>query len=213
MITIKNFQVINLGSVQFYQTSPHPHLTVIETKYLSEITTAIEIVLCNKTVSSPSNKWIKCDTEITAEICLNDMVYHVLINADRSARPTLVMHATDDSGREMTTQYLSMLSRCLAIESFDGHDKAILLRRAEYLSQTEETLFSYIHFLNVAEYCSNIDAIPGKPLLIKHFLEYLDEATEMEGLIHRTLALKRQILIVTLPTKKEILNRWIGEQA
>lgn len=219
-MTIQKIQIINFGSVQFFQNSLNPHLTVIETKYLSEITTAIEMVLCNKVVSSLPNEWIKSDTEIIAEICINDMIYHVFINTDSSPLPTLNLRVTDDSGREMTTQYLSMLSRNLdpdMIESFDGHDKSILLRPDKHLSQTEETLFSYICFLSVAEFCSNIDAIQNqhyakKPLLIKHFLEYLDEATEMGDLIHRTLALKHQIILVTLPIKKEILNKWIGDQ-
>lgn len=65
------------------------------------------------------------------------------------------------------------------------------------LSQTEEKLFLYVCFLNIAEFWNNIES--------------LDESTEIGNLIKRTLTLNRQVIITTLPIEKEILNRWIGD--
>lgn len=85
-----------------------------------------------------------------------------------------------------------------------------------FLSQTEEKLFLYICFLNIAEFWNDIESIRNlhnvtKPLLIKNFLEYLDESAEIENLIKRTLTLNRQVIIATLPIEKETLNKWIGD--
>ena len=87
---------------------------------------------------------------------------------------------------------------------------------AQAISQTEEKLFLYICFLNIAEFWNDIESIRNlhnvtKPLLIKNFLEYLDESAEIENLIKRTLTLNRQVIIATLPIEKETLNKWIGD--
>ncbi len=102
----------------------------------------------------------------------------------------------------------------------DGSFKAFSLGIDDdiYLSETEEKLFLYICFLNIAEFWSDIEAIRNlhnvnKPLLIKNFIEYLDESVEINNLIKRTLALNRQIIIVTLPVANEKLNEWIGERS
>ena len=78
-------------------------------------------------------------------------------------------------------------------------------------------MFFYLCFLNIAEFWSDIESIRNlhhieKPLLIKNFLEYLDESAEIEKLIKRTIALGRQVIIVTLPIQKEILKKWIGDK-
>ena len=80
-----------------------------------------------------------------------------------------------------------------------------------HLSLTEEKLFLYLCFLNIAEFWEKFEKIRDmhhekKPLLIKNFLEFLDETTNVEGLILRTLRLDRQVLILTLPKRKENNN-------
>jgi len=84
------------------------------------------------------------------------------------------------------------------------------------LSETEEKLFLFICFLNIAEFWSDIESIRNlhhieKPLLIKNFIEYLDESVDIENLIKRTVMLGRQVIIVTLPFQNEVLNKWIGD--
>ncbi len=79
------------------------------------------------------------------------------------------------------------------------------------LSQTDEKLFLYICFLNVAEFWSHIVSARNihhinKSLLVKNFVEYLDKTVCIENLINRTLMLKRQIIIVTMPMKKKRIN-------
>ncbi len=72
------------------------------------------------------------------------------------------------------------------------------------LSETEEKLFFYTCFLNVAEFWADTEKIRNlhhevKPLLIRNFLEFMDESTDISALIARTNKLQRQIIILTLP--------------
>ncbi len=67
-MTIKEITVSNYGSIHFFQTSFSHQITVVETRQLSEVSEAIEIVLCSKTVSSLPCEWVRSDTEIKAEV-------------------------------------------------------------------------------------------------------------------------------------------------
>ena len=288
MVTIQEITVINFGSIRFFQTLFNPKITVVETIHLSEVLATMQIVLCNKTVSFLPDEWVRSDTEIKAEVCVNEDTFYILAKADFSTSRVLVLHATDDQEHDLTHQYLSLLSHCLeqdTVENFDGSDKLIPLRlcwyrnnedyeplgklpiNSEYiamtktfraslakyiktfepeqinnkknykvavksdgrfrvfypgingdvfLSQTDEKLFLYVCFLNIAEFWNNIESIRNlhnvtKPLLIKNFIEYLDESAEIGNLIRRTLTLNRQVIITTLPIEKEILNKWIED--
>lgn len=84
------------------------------------------------------------------------------------------------------------------------------------LSQTEEKLFWYICFLNIAEFWEDIEKIRDmhyekKPLLIKNFLEFLDQSTDMDSLIVRTVQLDRQVIILTLPIQETIKKKWVDK--
>jgi len=83
------------------------------------------------------------------------------------------------------------------------------------LSETEEKLFLYICFLNVAEFWEDVEKIRDmhhekKPLLIKNFLEFLDQTTDIHGLISRTINLRRQVILLTLPMDKQTKKKWMG---
>lgn len=85
-----------------------------------------------------------------------------------------------------------------------------------YLSETEEKLFLYLCFLNIAEFWTDIEKIRDlhhekKPLLIQNFLEYLDKSTDISGLIARTNKLQRQVIILSSPLDEEQKKKWIGE--
>ena len=72
------------------------------------------------------------------------------------------------------------------------------------LSETEEKLFLYTCYLNVVKFWDNIQKIRNihyekKPLLIKHFLEFLDQSADINSLVTRTKRLGRQVILVTLP--------------
>lgn len=82
------------------------------------------------------------------------------------------------------------------------------------LSETEEKLFLYICFLNIAQFWEDVEKIHDmhhekKPLLIKNFLEFLDQTTDIHDLVSRTIALGRQVIILTLPMDKK--KKWIGD--
>ena len=84
------------------------------------------------------------------------------------------------------------------------------------LSETEEKLFLYICFLNIAKFWTDIERIRDlhhekKPLVIWNFLEYLDESTDISALVARTVKLHRQIIILTLPLAGELKKEWSGQ--
>lgn len=70
------------------------------------------------------------------------------------------------------------------------------------LSETEERLFLYICFLNLAEFWQDFEAMRNihhakKPLIVQNFLEYLDEDTDLSRLKSRTEQLRRQVILFT----------------
>lgn len=86
-----------------------------------------------------------------------------------------------------------------------------------YLSETEEKLFLYICFLNATEFWADIEKIRDlhhekKPLVIRNFLEFLDESTDVSALLARTGKFQRQILILTLPLDESEKEKWIGKE-
>ena len=85
-----------------------------------------------------------------------------------------------------------------------------------HLSETEKRLFSYICFLNVAEFWAGFEKMRDlhhekKPLLIQNFLEFLDESADISSFIVRTQKLHRQIIILTSPMDEELKKKWMGE--
>ena len=71
-----------------------------------------------------------------------------------------------------------------------------------FLSATEEKLYLYLCFLNLAEFWAGFEKLRNlhyekKPLLIQNFLEFLDESADISRLLARTRSLQRQILIFT----------------
>jgi hypothetical protein len=85
------------------------------------------------------------------------------------------------------------------------------------LSETEEKLFRYICFLNVAEFWAGFEKIRDlhhekKPLVLQNFLEYLDESTDISALITRTIKLQRQMIILTLPISEAVKKKWTEKE-
>lgn len=81
------------------------------------------------------------------------------------------------------------------------------------LSETEEKLFRYICFLNVAEFWAGFEKIRDlhhekKPLVIQNFLEFLDASADIRALVARTHLLQRQIIILTLPLSEDMKKKW-----
>jgi hypothetical protein len=84
------------------------------------------------------------------------------------------------------------------------------------LSETEEKLFLYICFLNIAKFWTDIERIRDlhhekKPLVIWNFLEFLDESTDISALVARTVKLHRQIIILTLPLAGKLNKKWSSQ--
>lgn len=280
-MTINKITVINFGAIRFFETSLNEQISVIETKHISELLKGFDIILCNKTVSSFPSNWVRSDTEIAAEVCIDNVVYYVNAKPNSSVSSELSVYATDVNGYIMTKQYLSLLSHCSeqdTIEYFDGCDKTLPLRLSWYhnsedykpygklgensnriattktfrsnlvkyiksfksepinnkkqhnitlrkngqfeishlgsdkrscLSITDKKIFLYICFLNIVKFWSNIESVRNlhkvdKPLLVKNFLEHLDESVEIEKLIKRSLMLKRQIIFIMSCIEKEV---------
>lgn len=71
------------------------------------------------------------------------------------------------------------------------------------LSESEQRLFGYLCFLRTAEFWRGFEEIRNlhgvkKPLLIRNFLERLDESIDVRELFQRTAQLNRQLIILTI---------------
>ncbi|MBQ5656912.1 MAG: hypothetical protein IIV14_05755 [Bacteroidaceae bacterium] len=279
-ITIRNF-----GSVCFYHANLDTELNVIDARCISELSTALEFILCSKTPQSVPAVWVHDDTDITAGVLMDDILYTACATTDQDR---LQLTVTDPTGADITDTYRYALAHCPeqdAVEHFDGQNKTLPMQlylyrncgehdlgadlsdrtaqladtqtfrshlarylktfRPEpincrkkyqaalnsqgkfevvdpglsgevYLSETEEKLFLYICFLNITEFWMDIERIRDlhhekKPLLIRNFLEYLDESADISSLIARTLKTKRQVILMTPPLDKETKKKWIDE--
>lgn len=269
---IKRITVVAFGSVEFFSESFNPELNVIETPFPSQLSAAIEILLCNRPAPNLCSFNINNKTRIFAEVLLENEPFFVNASPLAENFNTLSLSACDKNGNDATDFYLYSLLHCAEqdfCESFNGRDDLLphrlclyrdgnksLLDRTNYiirtasfrahlaqyirnfkpqpinckknylltinkegnfevtdpngtvlphLSETEHRLFSYICFLNVAEFWDEIEKKRNmhrkrKPLLIKNLLEFLDPCAEIDGLVKRTLQLNRQALLLTLPS-------------
>ncbi|MBP3369426.1 MAG: hypothetical protein J6L85_01630 [Clostridia bacterium] len=71
-----------------------------------------------------------------------------------------------------------------------------------YLSETEQKLFSYLCFLRTVEFWSGFEDLRNfngvkKPLIIRNFLERLDESVDTDALIRRASELGRQVIVIS----------------
>lgn len=283
---IKRITVKNFGLVGFYDAVLTSELNVLDTFFMSEISTAIELVLCSKVLSEHHDVGVRDDTLITAEVLVAESSYYIELKP--TVEGLLKLTALDDKEKDVTDFYRTLISHCTeqdTIDNFDGRDNSFPLRlcwykgcdgyeipkdlhsRSNYvistktfrshliryiktfepepinniknykatinnqgkfeveypgvsdeipLSETEEKLFWYICFLNVAEFWEDIEKIRDlhhekKPLLIKNFLEFLEQSTDIDSLIVRTVQLGRQVIILTLPMQETIKKKWMGE--
>lgn len=72
-----------------------------------------------------------------------------------------------------------------------------------FLSESEQTLFRYLCFLKTAEFWQGFEELRNihsvkKPILIKDFLERLDETVDTQDMLERTRQLNRQIIVLTV---------------
>ena len=72
-----------------------------------------------------------------------------------------------------------------------------------FLSESEQTLFRYLCFLRTAEFWQGFEELRNlhgvkKPILIRDFLERLDESIDMQDILERTKRLNRQVIMLTI---------------
>ena len=84
---------------------------------------------------------------------------------------------------------------CYSVRYRDSEDMPVLL------SETENTLFRYLSFLNTARFWSEFESIRNmhsikKPFIIKDFLERIDEAVDTRELLMRTMEQGRQVIVL-----------------
>ena len=283
---IKRITVRNFGSVQFYDTVLNSDLNILDTRFTTEISTAIELLLCSK--SFRQNVCVNEATLITSEVLIDENLYFAEIKPNTANTKGLKITVKDVNGNDKTDFYQNTMSHCTeqdAIEDFDGQDTSLPMRLCWYkgcddcdvpndlyvrtnfvvgtktfrsylmryikafkpepinnkknyiisinkqgkfevmysdvcgeinLSQTEEKLFRYICFLNIAEFWEDIENVRNihhekKPLLVKNFIDFLDESTDINSLIARTVQLGRQVIILALPMQETIKKKWMGE--
>ena len=97
---IKRITVKNFGSVEFYDTVLTSKLNILDTLFTSEISTAIELVLCSKALQEHHVIGVQDDTLITAEVLVAENSYYIEL------KPTdeglLKLTALDDKEKDVT---------------------------------------------------------------------------------------------------------------
>ena len=127
---IKRITISNFGAVRHCDIALAPEINLLDTQHISEISIAIEFILCSKVRQVVPPNWVRTDTHLTAEILINNAVYTVDATPHEDQ---LTLAVIDANGNNMTACYRNMLSHCLeqdAVESFDGQDKT-RFRRCE----------------------------------------------------------------------------------
>ena len=130
---IKRITVKNFGSVTFYDTDLTSKLNILDTLFTSEISTAIELVLCSKVLQEHHVIGVRDDTLITAEVLVAESSYYIEL------KPTdeglLKLTALDDKEKDVTDFYRTLISHCTeqdTIDNFDGRDDSFPLRLCWY---------------------------------------------------------------------------------
>ena len=71
------------------------------------------------------------------------------------------------------------------------------------LSESEQVLFRYLCFLKTAEFWQGFEELRNlndvkKPILVKNFIERLDESIDIQDVLERTKRLNRQVIMLTI---------------
>ena len=130
---IKRITVKNFGSAEFYDTVLTSKLNILDTLFTSEISTAIELVLCSKALQERPGIGVRDDTLITAEVLVAGSSYYIEL------KPTdeglLKLTTLDDREKDVTDFYRTLISHCTeqdTIDNFDGRDDSFPLRLCWY---------------------------------------------------------------------------------
>lgn len=124
-ITLRDF-----GSVLFYDAQLTPQLNILDSRYSSELSEAIRLLLCSKT--SVPRGWVMPTTRLTAEVICQDYVYMASVTFQEGAA---VLTAHNSDGNDRTDAYRAALSHCPeqdAVEHFDGQDRTLPMRLCWY---------------------------------------------------------------------------------
>ena len=126
---IKRITVKNFGSVEFYDTVLTSKLNILDTLFTSEISTAIELVLCSKALQEHNVIGVRDDTLITAEVLVAESIYYIEL------KPTdeglLKLTALDDKEKEfLFTMFAEMKNAVFAdyqlVDYINGNLKKLI---------------------------------------------------------------------------------------
>ena len=130
---IKHITIKNFGLAEFYEKALNSGLNILDTCFKSEILTAIELVLCSNTLKEKRVAELHDDTLIAAQVLIAETDYFVELKPTNEG--FLKLTALDDTGRDLTSLYRTLISHCSEqdrVESFDGNDDSFPLRLCWY---------------------------------------------------------------------------------
>lgn len=127
---IRRIKIENLGLIREYDITLDPELNILDTHFSSEISGALDLVLCR---GKPMPTDLKKDTVICAEVIFRDTLF--FIEAKPTSKGNVKLTAVDSNQNDVTELYRYLTFRdkeqdCTDI--FDGLDTSIPSTLARY---------------------------------------------------------------------------------
>ncbi len=136
---LKHITIQNLGSIDFLTHDFADGLNIVKSRYIDELSYAIQFLLNHKALSLPSF-WARRDTKIESLVSVEEQQY-LLCAAIDPKRENLWLQACDESGYNITSEYLYLTSHCLE------HDLADVFGK-----KAEDCFFRVLQYANEDNY-------------------------------------------------------------
>lgn len=135
---IDTLKIQNLGQIADLTLSFGEKINVIVHSFPAEIAFAVMCITNNKAPLRWTPPRMSGKTKIAAVVSVKEMSCNVEIALDEKT-DALVLRAQDDSGKDVTSEYLHLTSHCAEqdlSDVFDGDEQTSLLRFLDYKNET-----------------------------------------------------------------------------
>lgn len=136
---IDTLKIQNLGQIADLTLFFGEKINVIVHSFPAEIAFAVMCITNNKAPLRWTPPRMSGKTKITASVSVKEMTCNIEIALDEKT-DTLVLCAHDDSGKEVTSEYLRLTSHCSEqdiSDMFDGDEQTTLLRFLDYKNESD----------------------------------------------------------------------------
>lgn len=178
---IKRITVRNFGSVTFYDADLTPKLNILDTFFTSEISTAIELVLCSKVLQEHDVIGLRDDTLITAKVLVAESSYYIELKPTKEG--LLKLTALDDKVNDVTEFYRTLISHCTEQDKYENEKEELKKKIFNLKIQLDELNKKVFHkdmFISAIRRFMETKTITAP--LIRELIDHIEvHETEGEG--------------------------------